>query len=291
MEAYLIENESVLSLDDLSAEVRLSEVEVLGGGAAKSGDGRIDLLVLYGDDPMEKCIGIVELKNLELTEMHLSQLEGYLDAKESILKRMKDDPEFDDEEKKYMDQWGWIGVLSGPSIDSELAEKITSGYTYSADTHQIPVAAITIQRFLGEDGSVYVTTDQYFQRSIGKDMTRFVVNGGEPMRKSRLVHHVVKDYVSKHPEITLAELRQAFPDEIQGKNFGIIQTEEAAREKSKKYSRYFLNPDEIIGLKDARVAVCNQWGGIGDKGNFPNFLKLVQQSKVLSEKYKIKAAK
>lgn len=81
MEAYLLENEGILSLEMAGfEEVSIVESEVtlldekirLKGSKGNKVDGRIDILATYGDDH----IAIVELKLGELTSKHLKQLES-----------------------------------------------------------------------------------------------------------------------------------------------------------------------------------------------------------------------
>ena len=86
MEAYLIENEGVLALDDdIFSDVSFydEEVAIQGGAQGVSGAGRIDVLVTYSN----QYIGVIELKMGTLNEEHLKQLEGYLKARKHILKR------------------------------------------------------------------------------------------------------------------------------------------------------------------------------------------------------------
>src|ERR1022692_3961217 len=76
MEAYLIENEAVLRLndDDLSeAQIIASELPIVEGRPAKKTDGRIDLLALYNNE----TFGIIELKNSALNHEHFRQLQDY----------------------------------------------------------------------------------------------------------------------------------------------------------------------------------------------------------------------
>lgn len=84
MEAYLVENEEVLSLDDdqySAVEVVASELRLREGRESKKTDGRIDVLATYS----QECIAVVELKLGQLEEQHLQQLEDYLNNKQKIL--------------------------------------------------------------------------------------------------------------------------------------------------------------------------------------------------------------
>ena len=80
MEAYLIENEGVLSLDaDTFNNVEIVEAELTlkQGRSSKDTDGRIDILATYS----QEYISIIELKLGQLEEVHLQQLEDYLKKK------------------------------------------------------------------------------------------------------------------------------------------------------------------------------------------------------------------
>ncbi len=70
MEAYLIENESILQLDDSefsAVEILDAEIALKEGRKSANRDGRIDILARYGVD----YLGIVELKLEELRFEHL----------------------------------------------------------------------------------------------------------------------------------------------------------------------------------------------------------------------------
>ena len=84
MEAYLIENPTVLSMETdgfNDVEILKCEVTLLDGRIDKNSDGRIDILAKYG----QEYLAVVELKLGELTETHLTQLESYLKERQQIL--------------------------------------------------------------------------------------------------------------------------------------------------------------------------------------------------------------
>jgi hypothetical protein len=250
MEAYLLENEGVLVLDDDTfsmVEIVEAELTLKEGRSSKETDGRIDILVSYS----QEYIGIVELKLGELEALHLQQLEEYLEKKELTLNHpeirnsvLSDDPK-------------WVGILVGSSINSELAAKITDGYSPNG----VPIAALTIQRFRSTKGNVYVTTDVYFKdtRKV-KDKTKYVFNGNKKT-KNRLVLDVIKKHIENHPEISFAALEKQFPKGTQGST-GVFATEQRGTEvyRNTGHKRYFIKPEELIKLSDVTIAVCNQWG-------------------------------
>lgn len=253
MEAYLLENESVLALDSKNfQDVAILESELsFHDGRKKKIDGRIDILAVYG----QEYPAIVELKLGEIQQKHVDQLEDYLKQRDQILGKF---PHVWDHESNPDPKW--IGVMVGATIDPGLATDIRRGKTI---LDNIPVAGLTLRRYRGEDGQVYVATDTYFVKKLsGKDYTKYVFNS-KTCTKNRLVLAVVKSYVASHPKTTFAGLKKLFPDQLQGKNrYGVFTSIEEAETiyADTGYKRYFIEPDEVIELKDMKIAVCNQWG-------------------------------
>lgn len=247
MEAYLIENPSVLSMEAdgfNEVEILKCEVALLDGRIDRETDGRIDILAKYG----QEYLAVVELKLGELTETHLVQLESYLKERRQINEKF---PEIWNKEVSLQPKW--IGIMVGTTISPELMLKIRKGYYYEND---IPIAALTINRYKGKDGNVYVVTDTYFvERVKNKDYTKYNFNG-QKFGKSKLVLAVIKDYVEKNPTITFSQLKVKFPNTLQGSES--FTTEMKAKNKPDK--RNFIKPEEIIELADGPIAVSNQWG-------------------------------
>jgi len=253
MEAYLSENEGVLALDDDEfSEVELidTELSIKDGRPSNKTDGRIDLLITYS----QEYIGVVELKHGQLTSQSRTQLEDYLkeNSRNNLL-------------EKYSAALGeglisnpkWIGVLVGSGIEPDLAAQLRAGYASSGT----PIAALTIQRFRGSEGSVFVTTDVYFAKTgQARDYTKYVFEG-ETLRKNRLVLEVVKRFVQSNPAITFSQLKAKFPNDLQG-NLGVFTTADKANEiyTETGFKRHFLKPSELVELKDSTIAVCTQWG-------------------------------
>ncbi len=260
MEAYLIENEGVLKLDsDTFSDVSIvvDELTLKQGRTSQGTDGRIDILATYS----EEYIAIIELKLGELKQNHLTQLEEYLEEKNQnqILEKY---PDILNTEVSLTPKW--VGILVGSSIDPDLAEKITKGYSTSDGT---PIFALTIKRFRGSDGSVFVITDTFFNKNKTQDTTKYLFEGKE-YGKGRLVLAILKDYCSKNNKITYAELDQAFPKKCQGSSgvFAILDEANAVFASTGR-KRHFLKPEEVIEIGDATIAVSNQWG-IGNINRF-----------------------
>ena len=106
-----------------------------------------------------------------------------------------------------------------------------------------------------------------------RDTSKYTFNG-EAFAKGRLVHAVVKDYVSKNTDITFDELKKAFPNEWQaggaksGNRAVFARLTDAKKIfEDKGYIRHYFKEGETIQLSDEVIAVSNQWG-IGNIGDF-----------------------
>jgi hypothetical protein len=265
MGAYLIENSQILSLDSDSyscEDILEAELSLKNGRKSKNTDGRLDILCSYQE---KNLYGIIELKKDELKEEHLDQLTDYLEAIKNnpgnnVLRVIKDQDDLDVTPK-------FVGVLIGSSINEELARKIKKGNKFN----DIPIAAITIQRFRGDDGQIYVWSDSYVSKYIssGKDTTKYILNGDQSLKlgKNRMVLEVVKLYIKSNPHITFSELEDKFPKNIGGGRKGVFSLYEDIEEKD--MIRFFTKDDEMLKLKDADIAVSTQWG-IHNINNFIN---------------------
>ena len=107
-----------------------------------------------------------------------------------------------------------------------------------------------------------------------KDTSKYTFNG-KAYGKGRLVLAVVKDYVSKNPNITFDELKKAFPDEWQAGGTKKLDNRDVFARLSyaeKKFEdtgkrNHFFKEGETIQLSDEVIAVNNGWG-IGNIGDF-----------------------
>ena len=251
MEAYIIENERVLALDNKNFnEVYIVDSELHVEGGRSTRDGRIDLLALYGND----YLGLIELKMGELNDNHVQQLSEYLSVRDTIL---KNSPNAWDESNSSQPKW--LGVLVGSTIKAELAVKINNGLTTDDG---IPIVALTLQRFRAEDGQILVITDVFANlKNSSKDFTRYIFNGTE-YGKGRLIHALVSTYVQQHKNIGYAELKQAFPDSLIKAKGGVFVLASEAIDFNAQTGRkrHYINPDEVILLADGqKIATSTQW--------------------------------
>jgi hypothetical protein len=260
LQAYLMENEEILNLDeDTYCDVQIYDEEiVLKKTDPGQKDGRVDLIASYGSE----YIAIIELKKNEINEDSLKQLEGYLKQRNVLLEKTKDN------EIIETDLPSWIGVLVGDSISKNLEEKISNGYLFE---NEIPVAALTIERFKG-NGNTYVITDTYFKNtSNSKDYTKYKFMN-EVHNKRRLVLSVIQYFVAEKKPSNISEINKAF--DMEGKSNPVVVPYEKAMGiySDTGHKRHYIGPDEVIELySDDKtiVAVNNQWG----TGNIDVFLK------------------
>lgn len=113
---------------------------------------------------------------------------------------------------------------------------------------------------------------------------KYYLNDVEYNAINRTVLAVVKKYIKAHPDITYVELKQIFPDKLQG-SIGVIKNEsdyiEFSQRTETSEKRFFM--DDVISLKNDKVYVCSQWGGDlkdgkkGNKDNKDNFFRYVEE--------------
>jgi hypothetical protein len=245
MEAYLLENEEILKLDEQNfSDVTIVDAEIALKKGRKSGDGRIDILTKYGGE----YLGIVELKLNEINHESLKQLEGYLKVKAQIL--------------NFGDYWNeetdpkWVGVLVGSSISPNLQELLSTGYEFDG----IPIAGMTIKRFRSDKNEIFVISDTYFKFGYTKkDYSKFLFKNQE-FNKGRLVNAVVRAYVGSNPDLTFSQLKSKFPDLIQG-SFGVFDTHSKANDIYERWGhkRHYIKEIETIKLQDQTISTCTQW--------------------------------
>ena len=90
--------------------------------------------------------------------------------------------------------------------------------------------------------------------------------------KNRLVLAIVKDYVYKHPQITIDELKRIFDKSLQG-SIGVVERESIAKQRRDWDIRFFAKEHEVLRLIDGNAYVCTQWGIL----NIPNFIARARQ--------------
>jgi hypothetical protein len=90
----------------------------------------------------------------------------------------------------------------------------------------------------------------------GRDLTKYKFNGRE-YNKGRLAHAIIAQ-AAKDKRLSLKGALELFPDEIIPP-YGLIKTISEAKKMSKERQRFFIKPEEEIKLRDAVIAVSNQF--------------------------------
>lgn len=91
----------------------------------------------------------------------------------------------------------------------------------------------------------------------GRDTSKYTFQK-QSLPKGQCVLAVVRAHMEAK-KLTLANLRECFPDELVGR-FGVVNTLSRAKELSPNRPRYFMKSEDIIKTSDNKaVVVCSQW--------------------------------
>ena len=106
-----------------------------------------------------------------------------------------------------------------------------------------------------------------------RDNTRYILNkNSDLLFKNRFVLEVVREYLKRNPK-TFEELKEVFPDKMQGS--GVINKLSFVETKyaNKSNKRHFIREDEILVSKDnIKFVVSTEWA-IGNINNIVNFAR------------------
>lgn len=104
---------------------------------------------------------------------------------------------------------------------------------------------------------------------MAKDYTKYKIEGlGENLNKRQLVSTIVKNYVSKK-KISLEELKNIFPDNLEGNNSSWIFI---SQESEVKDSKRFNMKQPLSIDNGVQVVVSNQWG----QSNLKKFISIAE---------------
>ena len=93
----------------------------------------------------------------------------------------------------------------------------------------------------------------------GRDNSVYIYQGAE-YKKGRLVHKIISDHVAAAKgKMTYEALRAAIPAETQKRFLVFVKESETHALNSAGRERFFSKPEELIKLKNATIAVTNQW--------------------------------
>jgi hypothetical protein len=132
---------------------------------------------------------------------------------------------------------------------------LNNGHEYNG----IPIAGLTIKRFRSAENEIFVISDTYFKfKYLSKDFSKFIFHGLE-FNKGKLVNAVIRYYIENNPMTSFAELKQKFPNSIQG-SFGVFDTKDRANDIFQRgHKRHYIKPEEEIKLIDETICTCTQW--------------------------------
>ena len=282
MEAYLMDNPSILKLDDRKyGKPQIIECEMsIGKCTNRKTRGRIDMVVRYDED----LFGILELKKHALDKYTLFQLCDYLAEREKIVEAINQsdavEVDLDPENVKF------VGVLVGGYIDDELRKEMPitdlknnnllkehpRQQTIAGYTDQI--SAITLERFRNPHTCEIVVLSTPIVKTSVKDTTKYQIDGEGRYGKAKLVHEIVKRYVKQHPEASIDRLEKIFPTPRLIRTLGVFAEAQVAK---KRADRYYADRKMLIALGDGvKIATCNQWA----KESIDEFIANVEKQKL-----------
>ena len=282
MEAYLMDNPSILKLDDRKyGKPQIIECEMsIGKCTNRKTRGRIDMVVRYDED----LFGILELKKHALDKDTLFQLCDYLAEREKIVEAINQS----DAVEVYLDPENvkFVGVLVGGYIDDELRKEMPitdlknnnllkehpRQQTIAGYTDQI--SAITLERFRNPHTCEIVVLSTPIVKTSVKDTTKYQIDGEGRYGKAKLVHEIVKRYVKQHPEASIDRLEKIFPTPRLIRTLGVFAEAQVAK---KRADRYYADRKMLIALGDGvKIATCNQWA----KESIDEFIANVEKQKL-----------
>lgn len=113
-----------------------------------------------------------------------------------------------------------------------------------------------------------------------KNKTEFSLDGVMYYGVGRFVLTVIKQYISEHPNITLKEIEEVFPSNLNSSSkMGVVRPIEFVEEHPNWKRHYFMKDDEKIILKDSTTIVVNlEWGNSGlSERYFKRFLECTKK--------------
>ena len=107
--------------------------------------------------------------------------------------------------------------------------------------------------------------------SSNRDKSKYMFEG-RVYAKNRLVLAIIKAYVKEHNP-TYNELCAVFDKSLQG-SLGVVDLYDNVIKISDAGKRFFIKENDTITLRDAKIAVCTQWGIF-------NIVKFITQAQAL----------
>lgn len=130
-----------------------------------------------------------------------------------------------------------------------------------------------LEKFIKENKNLLCSVFNELKDDVDADVLSTITNtvrdystyhfNGEEYRKNKLVLAVVKKYVDDTAPASYGDLKNAFPDMLQGSKKGVIKLFGEVSNKDKGIGgqkRYFIDTNDIIKIGSEEIVVCTQWG-------------------------------
>ena len=266
MEGYLVENPEILKLfDDEHIEIKEIERQWKKGGG---NDGRIDLLVSYGDS----IFAVVELKNNKLDMEALKQLRQYL-GNRAHLSAVANYFKLDSNESGFR----WLGVLVGTGITDEAEKEIRLN---NSNPQNIPLAVIALRRYRDDkEKRIYTVTNVLVDPSKSGNLPPPPLQfNGRGYTRGRLLLAVVQTYARENNVKTgkelEARLQRHFPNDTKYHRHNgrliladydwAVKDSKIVDAKGNTSRNYFIKPEEAVVFQDGtKLAVLSSWAASG----------------------------
>lgn len=103
-----------------------------------------------------------------------------------------------------------------------------------------------------------------------RDTTKYIF-GGKMYNKRRIVLGIIKSVVSDGRAGSIEELREMFPERLQG-SLGVILPVEDAKRYGDAHKRFFFDEEDVIHLNGKNYVVCKEW----DAKNIGKFVNVAR---------------
>ncbi len=137
----------------------------------------------------------------------------------------------------------------------------------------------TDNEYVQQSNYVLVKQPRSQKGNNGRDNTKYSIDGGTNYYgKNKIVREIIIRYLELHPKMTYRQLKQIFPDEMQG-SYGVIRSikdlQEMEHNRKDLKTRYWMKEEELLETKvdGIRFAVCSQWGTY----NIPNVFRVMEK--------------
>lgn len=253
MEGLIIQNSKLIAFQDGNApEILSSQFSFRANNLS-----RIDMIIKN-----DEHIGILELKKGNINQDALNQVKNYLNNVETIISKLVEEDLIDNDSFTPQNSFG---LLVGTGIEDDVLKNILNE---NAET--IKIYVIIIQQHKTENDQLFMTSNVLVKPKINPananplDFTKYLYKDKE-YGKGRLVLAVIEDYISDK-KITIGELNEIFPREIQGSYHIAIKSLDV-EESDRLKKRYFVN-NPITLSDNEEIVITNQWG----IGNIQRFI-------------------